>query len=235
MKGLRLGVVSESVGASLRGRPILLLGESRFQLIMPRWGVHGGTPLQIRTPFDKAWSCVGVAACYKVLGTVQSFSSSSIVSPLKLPMSSPSPEALSLSTSVTSKAESRVLILVVERNPIVQRLERYFLEHAGFEVEFACDGVSALERVRELKPQILVTEILVPKLDGLSLCRILKSEPETREIQVLVFSHLHAEDRAREVMADAFLLKPLNEQLLIETVENLIALRPQSVGVIRDS
>jgi len=47
---------------------------------------------------------------------------------------------------------------------------------------------------------------------------------------VLIFSHLHAEDRAREVGADAFLNKPLNEELLIETVEKLIALEQKSAG-----
>jgi CheY-like chemotaxis protein len=117
----------------------------------------------------------------------------------------------------------RALILVVERNPVVQRLERYFLEQAGYTVEFASDGQAALERARELRPKIVVTEIMVPILDGLSLCRILKSEPETAHTRVLIFSHLHAEDRAREVGADAFLLKPLSEELLIETVEKLIA------------
>jgi CheY-like chemotaxis protein len=124
-----------------------------------------------------------------------------------------------------SSATQRALILVVERNPAVQRLERYFLEQAGYSVEFASDGLIALERARELKPQILVAEILVPKLDGLSLCRELKSDPATADIRVLIFSHLHAEDRAREVGADAFLFKPLNEELLIETVEKLIAMR----------
>ena len=127
-----------------------------------------------------------------------------------------------LRISVPSKAHNRALILVVERNPIVQRLEKFFLERAGYDVEFAADGITALSRARELKPEILVTEILVPKLDGLSLCRALKSDPSTRQILVLIFSHLHAEDRAQEVQADAFLVKPLNEQLLIETVEQLI-------------
>ena len=133
-----------------------------------------------------------------------------------------------MSTAVSDTAElsakhQRALILVVERNPVVQRLERYFLEHAGYAVEFASDGNSALERARELRPAIVVTEIMVPALDGLSLCRTLKSEPETAHARVLIFSHLHAEDRAREVGADAFLLKPLSEELLIETVEKLIA------------
>lgn len=124
-----------------------------------------------------------------------------------------------------TSTNQRALILVVERNPAVQRLERYFLEQAGYSVEFASDGLMALERARELKPRILVAEILVPKLDGLSLCRHLKSDPATSHIRVLIFSHLHAEDRAREAGADAFLFKPLNEELLIETVEKLIAMQ----------
>lgn len=117
----------------------------------------------------------------------------------------------------------RALILVVERNPVVQRLERFFLEQAGYTVEFAQDGLKALERARELKPGIVVTEIMVPALDGLSLCREIKSDPQTAHARVLIFSHLHAEDRAREVGADAFLLKPFTEELLLETVEKLIA------------
>ncbi len=92
-------------------------------------------------------------------------------------------------------------------------------------MEFAADGESALARARELMPRIIVTEILVPKLDGLGLCRALKSDPATRHILVLIFSHLHAEDRALEAEADAFLLKPLNEEHLIETVEKLIGMQ----------
>ncbi len=124
---------------------------------------------------------------------------------------------------MSQPAGQNALILVVERNPVVQRLEKYFLAQAGYSVEFAADGLSALERATQLKPEILVTEILVPKLDGLSLCRQLKSDPATREILVLIFSHLQAEDRAREVEADAFLVKPLNEERSIETVQKLVA------------
>jgi len=123
----------------------------------------------------------------------------------------------------SSTVYERALILVVERNPLVQHLERYFLEQAGYAVEFASDGICALERARERRPRIVVTEIMVPALDGLNLCRILKSDPQTAHARVLIFSHLHAEDRAREVGADAFLLKPLDEELLIQTVEKLIA------------
>jgi CheY-like chemotaxis protein len=146
-------------------------------------------------------------------------------------MSSPDPKVSTVQKPArTSPEGQRALILVVERNPAVQRLEKFFLEQAGYTVEFASDGAIALERARELLPHILVTEILVPKLDGLSICRALKSDPTTREIIVLVFSNLHAEDRAREVGADAFLIKPLNEQLLIETVQELIASQLKPAG-----
>lgn len=128
------------------------------------------------------------------------------------------------------RTAGRALILVVERNPAVQRLERFFLEQAGYTVEFVNDGLFALDRVRELRPKILVSEILVPKLDGLSLCRAIKSSPETADILVLIFSHLQAEDRATEAGADAFLSKPLDEDLLIGTLEKLLALRGQSAG-----
>ena len=122
------------------------------------------------------------------------------------------------------------LILVVERNPMVQRLERFFLEQAGYSVEFTNDGLTALARAQELRPAILVTEIMVPKLDGLSLCRRIKTEPATKEMLVMIFSHLQAEDRAYEAGADAFLEKPLNEELLIETLQKLLDIRKRSAG-----
>ena len=128
------------------------------------------------------------------------------------------------------KAEKSALILVVERNPAVQRLERFFLEQAGYIVEFANDGETALARAQELRPKIVVTEILVPKVDGLSLCRTLKADPQTSSIVVLIFSHLHAEDRAKEAGADGFMVKPLDEDHLINTVSELLKLKTEGAG-----
>lgn len=174
--------------------------------------------------------------CYKMVSpsSINLFS----LLPHKTAMSGSNPTASQEEAANRSLDHDRALILVVERNPAVQRLERYFLEQAGFTVEFANDGEAALKSARELHPRILVTEILVPKLDGLSLCRELKNDAETSDIVVLIFSHLNAEDRAREVGADAFLVKPLNEQLLLETVQRLLELqrelasksRQESVG-----
>ena len=133
------------------------------------------------------------------------------------------------SVSGAPSVDRSVLVLVVERNPIVQRLERFFLEEAGYAVEFAVDGLAALERTRELHPAIVVSEILVPKMDGLTLCRTLKSDPATKAIIVLLFSHLSAEDRAIEAGADAFLTKPIDDRSLVDTLSKLIAKHQESV------
>jgi len=124
----------------------------------------------------------------------------------------------------------RMLILVVERDPHIRALEAHFLQEAGFEVAFATDGHEALKRARESSPDIVITEVLVPKLDGLSLCRQIKSDPHTKHICVLVFSILAASSRAAEAGADAFLMKPLAEQRLLSTVNSLIEIRRKSKG-----
>jgi CheY-like chemotaxis protein len=126
-------------------------------------------------------------------------------------------------TDSGSRPEGGATILVVERDPHVRVLETFFLNEAGYAVEFSDDGAAALERARRLRPALVITEILVPKLDGLALCRLLKEDPETRGIRVLIFSILTASARARDAGADAFLRKPLAEQKLVDTVRLLLA------------
>jgi two-component system response regulator MprA len=121
--------------------------------------------------------------------------------------------------------EGRALILVVERDPHVRALESYFLNEAGFSVEFVGDGEAALERARELHPDIIISEVLVPKIDGLALCRAVRSDAKLRDIVVLIFSILAVESRAKEAGADAFLRKPLAERRLVDTVRELLVLR----------
>lgn len=125
-----------------------------------------------------------------------------------------------------ASAEARgALVLVVERDPHVRELEAFFLNEAGYSVDFAVDGVSALEMARERKPAIVVTEIMVPKLDGLALCRAIKQDASLASTVVLVFSILAAHGRARDAGADAFLIKPLAERRLVDTVRDLLARR----------
>lgn len=113
-------------------------------------------------------------------------------------------------------------ILIAERDLHLRKLQRFFLEQAGFDVEFADDGEAAFERARVVLPALVITEILIPKLDGLALCRRLRENPYTAAVPVLVFTILAAEARALEAGA-SFLRKPLIDSVFVTAVRQLTA------------
>jgi CheY-like chemotaxis protein len=115
----------------------------------------------------------------------------------------------------------RSVILIAERDLQVRELQRYFLDEAGFATEFVDDGQAALDRAEAERPALIVTEILIPKLDGLALCRRLRENPATAGIPVMVFSILAASARATEAGASAYLRKPLVESVFVGLVRKL--------------
>lgn len=114
------------------------------------------------------------------------------------------------------------LIFVVERDKHVRELLQVFLDVPGYTLQFFDDGEIALVEVWACRPQLVIVEILVPKLDGLGLCRKIKLSPALSDIPVMVLSVLNAHDRARLAGADAFMLKPLDRQRLTATVAQLL-------------
>jgi PleD family two-component response regulator len=74
----------------------------------------------------------------------------------------------------------KAIILVVDRDPHIRELEAHFLSQAGYSVVFEQNGPGALEQARKVVPEIVITEILVPMLDGLALCRRIKADSATR-------------------------------------------------------
>jgi CheY-like chemotaxis protein len=117
-------------------------------------------------------------------------------------------------------------ILIVERDHVVRELQEFFLKRAGFDVEFCDDGLAALENAIQSPPALVVTEILVPGLDGLSLCRQLGEHPATQSVPVVVFSILAAASRAAEAGAKAFLRKPMVESVFIDAVRGALPVHP---------
>ncbi|HEX9109271.1 MAG TPA: response regulator [Longimicrobiales bacterium] len=125
-----------------------------------------------------------------------------------------------------SPSRAAALVLVADRDPVVRELVEHFLLVAGFHVEFVLDGSSALARAQELRPDVVLTEVMLPRLDGLTLCRRLRSDPATCGVPVVVFSVLAAAERAREAGAAAFLLKPLAERQLVDTIRGVLESPP---------
>jgi two-component system cell cycle response regulator DivK len=111
-------------------------------------------------------------------------------------------------------------VFVVDCDPHVRRLVIHFIGDA-YVVEFFDDGYAALDRARKSPPCAVIAEIMTPRLDGLALCRLLKADPSTAQVPVLIFSVLAAGERARESGADAFLNKPLEKERFVASLLRL--------------
>ncbi len=115
-------------------------------------------------------------------------------------------------------AAARAVILIAERDRTVRELQSLFLTRGGFTVEFADDGQCAIDRVRCEPPALLITEILIPKIDGLTLCRLVRNDATVGDVPVIVFSILAAAARATDAGAAAFLRKPLVESTFLAAI-----------------
>ncbi len=118
-------------------------------------------------------------------------------------------------------------LLIGERDPFMRRTLSHFLT-PKFQLHFTEDGATLVEAARTLHPHLIVLEILLPRQDGLQVCRTLKSDPATRAIPVLVFTWLNAEERALLAGADAFLPKPFEASLFSATLQRLLSRRGET-------
>jgi signal transduction histidine kinase/ligand-binding sensor domain-containing protein/CheY-like chemotaxis protein/AraC-like DNA-binding protein len=123
--------------------------------------------------------------------------------------------------------EDATTILVVEDNAELRRFIRMHLQ-GRFRVVEAADGLEGLEQARRIVPDLVLSDVMMPGLDGYALCRALKQDPETDFIPVILLTARAAsEDRLAGLRqeADAYLTKPFQVEELTTQIDNLIALR----------
>jgi two-component system cell cycle response regulator len=123
-------------------------------------------------------------------------------------------------------AQSKVL--VVDDN--VQNLELLvaYLESLGCRVSTAVDGIDALEKVQAEQPDLILLDIMMPRMSGFEVCRKLKSDPEARDIpicMVTALTELGDIERAVESGTDDFISKPVNRLELLTRVKSLLRVR----------
>jgi DNA-binding response OmpR family regulator len=146
---------------------------------------------------------------------------------VKQPISSPVPlltQVQSGSSNANNSAESTPLsdVFIVDKDIHLRKLLVEFLSDLNCRLHFFDDGYTALDAARRLRPSLLITEVLVPRLDGLTLCRLIKSDPTLTTVKVLVLSFLSAEDRALLSQADEFIKKPIQRPIILQAVRALI-------------
>lgn len=115
------------------------------------------------------------------------------------------------------------ILIVDDENDFIE-LVRFRLMGLGCEFLVANDGVHALSQARQFKPDLILLDILLPDLDGLSICEILKRQPATKKIPVIFMSALSSgvTRRTAAMQADDFFTKPLDLPRLRRRISELL-------------
>lgn len=128
---------------------------------------------------------------------------------------------------VPKEADARVcgLVLVVDDDERNRRLLRVLVESNGHRVIEAVDGDAALQMVTVTHPDVVLLDIMMPKIDGLEVCRRLKSDPVTAHIPILLVTALTEREiriKGMEAGADDFISKPVDQQEVALRVRNAV-------------
>jgi len=122
----------------------------------------------------------------------------------------------------------RPLVLVVEDYQDAREMYAAYLQFSGYGVAEAANGLEALEKTRELMPDIILMDLALPKMDGWEATRRLKADEQTRNIPIVALTgHAlagHAEG-ARQAGCDAFVTKPCLPDALVAEIERMLAVR----------
>jgi CheY-like chemotaxis protein len=117
-------------------------------------------------------------------------------------------------------------VLVVDDTNTLRSLVQIYLLAHGFEFAEAQDGAEALEKVRALRPDVVVSDVRMPVMDGFELCAAIRSDPALRGTPIVLLTMLDDEasrERGRLVGASAFLTKPISPEKLREAVRAAVA------------
>lgn len=116
-------------------------------------------------------------------------------------------------------------ILIVDDEPYILNILDFSLDAEGYSVLQAADGDEALRMAAEHSPDLIIMDVMMPRLDGFETCRRLKEDVGTRDIPVVLLTARNSpQDRVRgdEVKADGFMTKPFSPQRLLDTVQQYL-------------
>jgi CheY-like chemotaxis protein len=113
------------------------------------------------------------------------------------------------------------LVLLVEDDRDTREMYSEYLSYSGLRVAEAPSGVRALERAREQTPDVVVTDIAMPGMDGLELSRRLRADPPTRDVPIIAVSG-NPTQRAWEAGCDMMLEKPCTPDELLQAIEDVL-------------
>jgi CheY-like chemotaxis protein len=119
-------------------------------------------------------------------------------------------------------------VLIADDNPQGVELMEAYLSNCGYELATAADGEETLRKVKQWHPDLILLDIMMPKISGFEVCKRLRADPATRDIAVLIVTALDQPsdiERAVEAGTDDFLTKPINKTELLLRVRSVLKSR----------
>ena len=144
-------------------------------------------------------------------------------------MDSVSNEPVALAEDGTGPVDIRgSRVLVVDDNPQNTELVQAYLESLPVEIASAVDGVEAMQAAERFRPDLILLDVMMPRMSGFEVCQKIKSNPALRDTVVIMVTALHEVgdfERAVECGCDDFLTKPVNKLELVTRVRSLLRVR----------
>ena len=132
-----------------------------------------------------------------------------------------------MTTDFDDEVRNSTVLIADDTEQNVELLQAY-LDELGCRVVTAADGQETLDRVAEAKPDLILLDIMMPRLSGFEVCRKLKGSPATRDIPICMVTALTEEgdiEKAVDAGTDDFLSKPINKWELLTRVRSLLRVR----------
>ena len=130
---------------------------------------------------------------------------------------------------MTDQESPRGRVLVVDDEPDLVRVLEFGLKASGYTVEVASDGQEGLKKAREIKPDVILLDLMLPKLDGYKICRLLKFDDRYKHIPIIILSARTQEGDqalALEMGANRFISKPYEFSEILGLIETLLKQAP---------
>lgn len=126
---------------------------------------------------------------------------------------------------MSEKNDTKPHILLVDDEPNIVKIISRRLAFEGFEVSVAVDGEMALEKAHALKPDLILLDVMLPKISGYEVCRQLKLDPRFKKIPIIMLTALAQqkdEELGFEVGTDAYMRKPFKTQQLLDKIKQWV-------------
>jgi len=116
-------------------------------------------------------------------------------------------------------------ILIADDEPYILRSLSFVLKKEGFDIETACNGEEALEKAQQFNPKILFLDVMMPKKDGYEVCNKLKSDPETKDIYIIILTakgQIIDKEKGLTTGADEYITKPFSPREIVNKVKKIM-------------